>query len=86
LWIWLIARKRQNWARWISLTILGLPNLIWDFEERFRLNAPAAIVYQAGAASLVVAVLLLFRRDARDWFSRKRSRSPSAPTDTVLSG
>jgi hypothetical protein len=74
LWIWLIARKRQNWASWISLVvvIIGLPNFIWDFEERFRLNAAAAIVYHAGAALLMVAVFLLFRHDAREWFGRKR--------------
>ena len=77
VWIWLVARKRQNWARWISLVviILGTPGFILDFDERFRLNAAAAIAFQIAAALLVVAVLLLFRRDARAWFGRQRFAS-----------
>jgi hypothetical protein len=75
LWIWLVARKRQNWARWISLivTLLGIPNVIWDIEERFRLNLLASIFYYAAVVVSLVAVLLLFRSDAREWFSRKRA-------------
>lgn len=74
LWIWLIARKRQNWARWISLVmvIIGIPSVIIDFDERFRLNAVAAILFHIGYLLLVVAVVLLFRSDARQWFSRAR--------------
>jgi hypothetical protein len=77
LWIWLIARKRQNWARWISLVVilLGFPGFILDFDERFRLNAAVAIAFQIAAALLVFAVLLLFRRDARTWFGRQRFAS-----------
>jgi multidrug transporter EmrE-like cation transporter len=73
LWIWLVARKRQNWARWISLitVLLGIPNEIWDIEERFRLNPVAAIFYYAAFATMTVSVMLLFRGDAREWFSRK---------------
>ena len=77
LWIWLIARKRQNWARWISLivTLLAIPNAIWDIEERFRFNAAAAIFYCAAFAISMVSIMLLFRGDAREWFSRKRFAS-----------
>jgi hypothetical protein len=40
LWIWLIARKRQNWARWISLLVIllgiaGIAVTIPDIERRF---------------------------------------------------
>lgn len=74
LWIWLIARKRQNWARWISLVmvIIGIPSVIIDFDERLRFNAVAAILFHTGYLLLVVAVVLLFRGDARAWFSRAR--------------
>jgi FtsH-binding integral membrane protein len=73
LWVWLIARKRQNWARWISLvvTILGLPSAILGFDERFQLNVAAAIAYHLAYVMLIVAVSLLFRRDAREWFARQ---------------
>lgn len=74
LWIWLVARKRQNWARWISLIVilLAIPDAIWDSGERFRLNPVAAIFYYAAFAISIVSVMLLFRSDAREWFSRKR--------------
>lgn len=74
LWIWLIARKRQTWARWISLVmvIIGIPSVIMDFDERFQLNAVAAIAFHIGYLLLMVAVAPLFRSDARDWFSRRR--------------
>lgn len=74
LWIWLVARKRQNWARWISLIVilLGIPKAIWDIGERFRFNPVAAIFYYASFVIMIVSVMLLFRSDAREWFSRKR--------------
>ena len=77
LWIWLVARKRQNWARWISLIVvlLAIPNAIWDIEERFELNPVAAIFYYPAFAISIVSVMLLFRGDAREWFSRKRFAS-----------
>jgi hypothetical protein len=71
LWIWLIARKRQNWARWISLVVivLAIPRAILDFDERVRLSAAAAIAYYVAFVIWMVAVSLLFRRDARGWFA-----------------
>ncbi|PAY03877.1 hypothetical protein CK489_36930 [Bradyrhizobium sp. UFLA03-84] len=77
LWIWLVARKRQNWARWISLIVilLGIPTAMWDAEERFRLNPLAAIFYYAAFAVSLISVMLLFRGDAREWFARKRLAS-----------
>jgi hypothetical protein len=77
IWIWLVARKRQNWARWISLLVvlLGIPNAIWDIEERFRFNPVAAVFYYTAFAISIVSVMLLFRGDAREWFSRKRVAS-----------
>ncbi|WP_275188709.1 hypothetical protein [Bradyrhizobium sp. CSA112] len=79
LWIWLVARRRQNWARWISLLwlllgILGIA-LIEDIGERFQLNPVATIIYYVAFAIWMVSVMLLFRADAREWFSRKRFAS-----------
>jgi hypothetical protein len=77
LWIWLIARKRQNWARWISLVavIIGIPGVILDIDQRFRLNSGAAIAFHLGYLLLVGAVALLYRCDAREWFVRKHFAS-----------
>jgi peptidoglycan/LPS O-acetylase OafA/YrhL len=74
LWIWLIARKRRNWARWISivLTIGAIPSGIWSFEDRLRFNFSAAIVYYVTFVVWIVAILMLVRRDAREWFAGSR--------------
>jgi multidrug transporter EmrE-like cation transporter len=73
LWIWLVARKRQNWARWISLFVIliGIPTTIWDSEQRFQINALAASFFHVAFAMSAVSVMLLFRADARAWFSQK---------------
>jgi hypothetical protein len=77
LWIWLVARKRQNWARWIILivTLIGIPIAIWEVEERFQINPVASIFFYLAFATSIVAVMLLFRADSREWFSRKRFAS-----------
>jgi lysylphosphatidylglycerol synthetase-like protein (DUF2156 family) len=74
LWVWLIARKRRNWARWISLvlTVLGIPTAILDFGARVQLNVTAAIAYYVAFVLWIIAVALLFHRDARGWFDGKR--------------
>jgi len=80
LWIWLVARRRQNWARWISLLwlllgILGTADRIGDVGERLQLNPVATILHYVALAIWMVSVMLLFRGDAREWFSRKRFAS-----------
>ena len=82
LWIWLIARRRQNWARWISLFvilggILSILSMIPDIEERFEINPVRTTFYYTTYAISALSVLLLFRGDAREWFSRKRFTSGS---------
>jgi hypothetical protein len=76
LWIWLVARRRQNWARWISLLVIllgiaGIAVTISDIERRFQINAVSTVLYYASFALSLISVTLLFRGDARDWFSRK---------------
>jgi hypothetical protein len=72
IWIWLVARKRQNWARWISLIIvlIGIPVASWDSAE--FLNPISAIFWYSASVVHLISVMLLFRGDAREWFSRKR--------------
>jgi hypothetical protein len=80
LWIWLVARRRQNWARWISLLwlllgILGTADMTGDVGERFQFNPVATILHYVALAIWMVSVMLLFRGDAREWFSQKRFAS-----------
>jgi hypothetical protein len=75
IWIWLVARKRQNWARWISLimVMIGIPVAFWDNTERLQfLNPISAIFWYAGYFVDLISVMVLFRGDARERFSRKR--------------
>jgi hypothetical protein len=73
--IWLIARRRKNWVRWTYaiLTLASLPFAVLDVKVRFSANVAAAITYYAGYVILLVAVSLLFTREARDWFKPKRA-------------
>ncbi len=71
LLLWLIAFKRQNWARWVWLAmfVLGLPGYIAIFKNLFGISA-------AGAISLVqvileiVALYFVFTGNAAAWFRR----------------
>jgi Na+/proline symporter len=75
VWIWLVARKRQNWARWISFifVLIGIPTAFWENAERLHLLNPISVIFwYAGYAGHLISVMLLFRADAREWFSRKR--------------
>jgi hypothetical protein len=76
-WIWLIARRRKNWARWISLVVMviGIPNAILDYDKLYWSNLAAEIAWYLAYAIWLVAISMLFRRDARDWFSRRRFAS-----------
>ena len=70
-WIWLVARKRKNWARWISIifTVGSLPSALLDFEARFRFNPAMGVISSIGVVISAIAVSMLPRRDAREWFS-----------------
>jgi drug/metabolite transporter superfamily protein YnfA len=75
IWIWLVARKRQNWARWISLIVvlIGIPVAFRDNAEGLQFFNPiSAIFWYTGYVLQLISVMLLFRGDAREWFSRKR--------------
>ena len=67
-WIWLVARKRKNWARWISIifTVGSIPSALLDFEARFW---AMAVISSIGVVISAIAVSMLLRRDAREWFS-----------------
>lgn len=73
LWIWLIARRRKNWARWISLVVMvgGIPSAILDYDKLHWSNSAAESGYYVAYVMHLVSISLLFSRDAREWFSRK---------------
>ena len=76
-WIWLVARKRQNWARWVSAgaLVVGVPELISQFDERYRLDHIATIAYYSTFLLLALAVAMLFRPDAMEWFQNQKLKA-----------
>jgi hypothetical protein len=55
------------------VVLIGIPNAFWDNAEWLQfLNPISAIFWYAAYAGHLISVMLLFRGDAREWFSRKR--------------
>ncbi len=55
------------------MVLIGIPVAFWDNAERLQfLNPISAIFWYAGYVVHLISVMLLFRGDAREWFSRKR--------------
>jgi hypothetical protein len=78
-WIWLIARRRKNWARWISVVVLVLvlPGYYIFLKNEFQ-NAPAhAPIALLGAILWYVPFCFLFVGDAPAWFKPQ----PQTPTE-----
>lgn len=74
LFIWLVARRHKNWARWFLLviSILGLPGYLRLLGPLLRFNPVAGTLSLAQDVAQVVALLLIFTGDARAWFERPK--------------
>ncbi len=78
--IWLIARRRKNWARWTGVVVLviALPEYIYFLTTQFQ-NAPIlASVHLLDTILWYVPFYFLFTGDAPAWF-RRESVTPIAP-------
>jgi hypothetical protein len=72
LLLWLIAFKRQNWARWIWLVmfVLGMPGYIVVFKNLMGISLAGAIsLMQLGLQ--IVALYSIFTGNAPAWFRRE---------------
>lgn len=47
----------------------SIPSALLDFEARFRFNPAMAVISSIGIVISAIAVSMLLRRDAREWFS-----------------
>lgn len=80
LLIWLVARRRKNWARWlllIVLAILRLPAYAPVLRAVFSINPIAGVLGIARDLAQVTAFLLIFTGNSRDWFKMPAPASPS---------
>jgi hypothetical protein len=79
LMIWLVARRRKNWARWLWLIMvligfpLSIPVISDELTTKPLLGAITIFQYLLWA----VAVYLVFTGDAAKWFERRRPHSPA---------
>jgi hypothetical protein len=69
--IWLTARKRQGWARWalLILVLVVLPQFFKSLGPLLNQNPVAWALRLAQFALDVVAFVLIFTGDSREWFN-----------------
>ena len=72
LFIWLIARRRKNWACWVMLVlfVLGLPPYIYELHRMLHFVPVTGALGLAQTLVEAVAYSLIFSGNARDWFQR----------------
>lgn len=82
LLIWLIARRRKNWARWVILIffLLGLPMLVPDFLEMLDANPIVGLLSAIQVILQIAALCFLFTGNSRVWF---KPSEPSAATSSA---
>ena len=70
LFIWLVARRRKNWARWLLLIlqILGLPGYVRALSRMLPSEPLAGALSLAQFLVIAMALVLVFTGNARDWF------------------
>jgi hypothetical protein len=75
--IWLISRCRQNWARWIMVTLLvvGSPQWILVAVDAFPRQPVAALLTVIAFLMQSTAYYFVFTGDARDWFRPATKRA-----------
>ena len=78
LFIWLVARRHKNWARWflLILGLLGLPSYFRTLGEVLQVNPVAGTLSLLQILAQVVAFFLIFTGDARDWFEQPSATTP----------
>ena len=74
LLIWLIARRRKNWARWVllALFVFGLPGAWTNISSTFPAHAVVGVLMLVQAALQAIAIFFVFTGNARGWFSKGR--------------
>jgi hypothetical protein len=78
LMIWLTARRRKNWARWLLLilALLGLPAYVHIFGRMMSAGFLAGLLSSVQFVVQAIAFVLLFTGNAPDWF--KVIREPAS--------
>ena len=77
LFIWLTARRRKNWARWLLLIVfvLGFPLFFPALVKMLRFDPVVGTLNLTQVLAQAVALFVVFSGDARDWFQQSHQRS-----------
>jgi hypothetical protein len=80
LLVWLIARRRMNWARWVlaAMFVLGSPSAFIGLPAMLSANPAAGALSLVQLATQIAALALVFSPNARPWFAR-----PAVGTQTT---
>lgn len=72
LMIWLVARRRQNWARWFTLISFGALTSMTLYSTAASFHANPAGTIEIYALKLLdgAALYFVFTGDAREWFRK----------------
>jgi peptidoglycan/LPS O-acetylase OafA/YrhL len=75
LFIWLIARRRKNWARWLFLILflLGLPFYIPSLAAMIKNNPISGLLSVVQMLIQGAAIFLVFSGDAKEWFRKRQN-------------
>ena len=81
LLIWLIARRRQNWARWLFLVLflVGLRFYLPHVPELLASDLLSALLSLTQMALIAIAFALIFTGDARPWLRGNAKRGEAPP-------
>lgn len=71
-WIWLIARRRKNWARWTQLVlfIVSLPFVISTAATMLSTEPVVGALSGLAGALQSAALVMVFSGESRDWLKR----------------
>ncbi len=72
LFIWLVARRRQNWARWVFLVffVIGLVFYVPALLDMFRASTLIGLLSAVQMVIQLVALYLIFTGNSREWFAK----------------
>ncbi|MGA7956597.1 MAG: tetratricopeptide repeat protein [Xanthobacteraceae bacterium] len=77
IFIWLIARRHANWARWVFLfmTVAGMGLYVSELGRTLQANPLSGILSIIQYFIQGIALYLVFTGDAAAWFKSKAERS-----------
>jgi len=79
LWVWFVARKRKNWARWLTVVWSGIAVVypLFHFQNELRMGVVVAIAFYAINLIFFAAAGLLLLPEAAAWVRLPNATSTS---------